>query len=279
MKFSIHYGALGLDTPFEEGFAFAASCGLNGIELVMKENSPLPPDMSSKRLAALRRMAQDAGLRISSLSNACLWSHPLTANEPTQRQLGRESLLRQIDMAEALGADRLLVIPGYAGTDYIPSSEKIPYDTAMERVREGIGSVCAAAEQAGVCLCVENVWNRLLLSPLELAALTDSFHSPAVGLYFDIGNAMLYGDPELWIPLLGSRIRAVHIKDVLRSRADASAHVLLGKGDVPFPAVRAALTEIGYCDWITLEMHIPCSRENLRNQITLMRRWLGRDEG
>lgn len=273
MKFSMHYGALGLDTPFAQGFAFAAECGLQGVELVMKDNSPLPPDTSASRAQELRRMAQDVGLCISGLSNACLWSHPLTANDEFSRQQGWDSLMRQIELASELGAKRLLVIPGYAGTDYIPSAEKVPYDIAMGRVKEGLAFALPAAQQAGVCLCVENVWNRLLLSPLELSALVDDFNSPALGLYFDVGNAMLYGDPELWIPLLGSRIRAVHIKDVLRSRADASAHTLLGKGHVPFPAVRASLNDIGYQDWLTLEVHLTLPRQVLKAQIACMQ-WM-----
>lgn len=272
MKFSMHYGALGLDTPFDQGFAFAAECGLQGVELVMKEDSPLPPDTGASRARELRRMAEDAGLCISGLSNACLWSHPLTANDESSRRLGRDSLLRQIELASQLGAKRLLVIPGYAGTDYIPSAEKVPYDIALGRAKEGLALALPAAQQAGVCLCVENVWNRLLLSPLELAALVDGFDSPALGLYFDVGNAMLYGDPELWIPLLGKRIRAVHIKDVLRNRADASAHTLLGQGHVPFPAVRTALNDIGYQDWLTLEVHLTLPRQILKAQIACMQR-------
>lgn len=274
MKFSMHYGALGLDTRFDQGFAFAAECGLQGVELVMKDDSPLPPDTSPNRARELRRMAEDAGLCISGLSNACLWSHPLTANDESSRRRGWDSLLRQIELAGELGAKRLLVIPGYAGTDYISSAEKVPYDIAMERVKEGLAFALPAAEQLGVCLCVENVWNRLLLSPLELAALVDGFDSQALGLYFDVGNAMLYGDPELWIPLLNQRIRAVHIKDVLRSRADASAHTLLGQGHVPFPAVRAALNDIGYQDWLTLEVHLTLPRQVLKAQIACMQQMM-----
>ena len=271
MKIGVHFGALGNDVGFVEGFQFLASCAIDGVELVMRESSSLDPNTSESRLKEIRRMAEGNGFVINSLTNACLWSNPLTSNDAATRVRGRESLLRQIDMAKALGASHLLVIPGYAGTDYVASSERVRYNVAMQRAREGIAFACHHALDAQVCLCIENVWNRLFLSPLELCALVDELDTKAIGLYFDVGNSMLYGDPELWIDVLGRRIQAVHIKDVLRHRADASAHVLLGEGDVPFLEVKAALERISYDGYCTLEMHRQQGFETAKAQLRIAR--------
>lgn len=272
MKFGVHFGALGDNVDLADGFQHLAGCGIDGVELVMRERSALDPKTPAGKLREIRRMAGDHGLAVFSLSNACLWSFPLTSSDAAVRRRGKESLLRQIDMATELGAGNLLVIPGYAGTDYVPSGEKVRYDVAAQRARDGIAAALPRAQAAGVCLCVENVWNRLFLSPLELCSLVDGFDSPSLGLYFDVGNAMLYGDPELWIEVLGQRIRAVHIKDVLRNRADETAHVRLGEGDVPFFAVKAALKRIGYEGYCTLELHRSRGFDSAKEQLAVMRR-------
>jgi hexulose-6-phosphate isomerase len=41
----------------------------------------------------------------------------------------------------------------------------------------------------------------------------DSFKTPFVGSYFDIGNVLPHGHPEHWVEILGKRIFAVHLKD------------------------------------------------------------------
>ena len=102
------------------------------------------------------------------------------------------------------------------------------------------------ASQVGVRLGVENVWNRFLLSPLEMCDFIDSFQSPWVGAYFDVANVMLYGHPEHWIELLGRRILAMHMKDFRVAVGNMDGFVDLLDGDVDFAAVMAACAAIGF---------------------------------
>jgi len=37
-------------------------------------------------------------------------------------------------------------------------------------------------------LCIENVWNGLFYSPIELRDFVDSFDSEKLGVYLDVGN-------------------------------------------------------------------------------------------
>jgi L-ribulose-5-phosphate 3-epimerase len=89
------------------------------------------------------------------------------------------------------------------------------------------------------------VWNKFLLSPLEMAAYIDEFHSPWIKAWFDVGNVLLYGYPQDWIRTLGKRIVKVHLKDFKR-KEDGYAWVNLGDGDVDWAAVRQAFADIGY---------------------------------
>ena len=98
-----------------------------------------------------------------------------------------------------------------------------------------------------------------LLSPLEFARYIDDFQSPWVGAYFDIGNVVNYGWPEQWIRILGKRILKLDVKEYSRKFRDekgpgAGFAAELGEGDVEWPAVLAALDEIGYRGWGTAEV-------------------------
>lgn len=103
-------------------------------------------------------------------------------------------------------------------------------------------------------LGIENVWNKFLLSPLEMRDFIDSFGSAAVGSYFDAGNVLLTGYPEHWISILAQRIVRVHVKDFKKSVGTAAGFVDMLEGDVDFQAVRTALERIGYDGYVTAEM-------------------------
>ena len=115
------------------------------------------------------------------------------------------------------------------------------------------------AEEVGVKIAIENVWNSFLLSPLECARYIDEFESDWIGWYFDVGNIVNYSWPEHWINTLGPRILKVDIKEYSREKRDnegpyAGFRVPLGEGDCDWPAVVKALEEIGYEGWGTAEI-------------------------
>jgi hexulose-6-phosphate isomerase len=119
------------------------------------------------------------------------------------------------------------------------------------------------AEKMGVELCIENVWNGLLPSPLELAAFVDSFKSEKVGIYFDVGNGLNYHQhPPHWIEILGKRIKRVHFKDFKTSVGNMSGFCDLMEGDVPWQDTINALKAVGYNKTVVAEM-IPSNNEIL----------------
>jgi hexulose-6-phosphate isomerase len=106
-------------------------------------------------------------------------------------------------------------------------------------------------------VCLENVWNGLFTSPLELRGFVDSFGSERIGVYFDVGNVLRYHQhPPHWIELLGSRIKRVHVKD-FAERFDwngSYSFCELGGGDVPWQETVQALDGIGYKSTVAAEM-------------------------
>ena len=106
---------------------------------------------------------------------------------------------KQLEHAAILGVDTILVVPGAVGVDFIPNCEIVPYDQAYDFALEAFGQLAEEAEAVKVSIGIENVWNKFLLSPLELRDFIDKIDSPYVGSYFDVGNVLFSGYPEQWI--------------------------------------------------------------------------------
>ena len=235
-------------------FEHAQKAGYDGVEPVMSESGYLNPSTSQKEILAMRRMAEDLGLEIPSVGVWSLWENNLVSDQESIRNKAFSIVQKQIEAAHLLGADTILVVPGYVGCSFASKPEKIRYDIAYERSQDALSRLSRDAQQAGVAIGIENVWNRFLLSPLETRRFLDESGSDCVGMYLDVGNVIYTGYPEQWIELLAGRIKKLHMSDYRFDQAGIGACVDLFAGDVDFPAVAEAIAKIGYDDYITLEM-------------------------
>ncbi|MEL6922691.1 MAG: sugar phosphate isomerase/epimerase family protein, partial [Bacteroidota bacterium] len=159
------------------------------------------------------------------------------------------------------GGTTVLLVPAVV-------NENINYQDAYERSQAEIRKVLPIAEKTGIKIAIENVWNNFLLSPMEAARYIDEFDSPMIGWYFDVGNIVRYGWPDQWIRILGKRILKIDIKDYSRTKQKEEGiwegfKVKLGDGDANWPAVNAALKEVGYQGWGSAEV-AGGDRERLR---------------
>jgi len=123
---------------------------------------------------------------------------------------------------------------------------------------------------------VENVWNKFLLSPLEMRDFIDSLNSKYIGSYFDVGNVVYSGYPEHWIKILGNRIKKLHFKDFKRSIGTIAGFVPLLEGDVNFPEVIKALEKINYTSYVTGELFPDQSANIVVDTSAAMDKILGR---
>jgi hexulose-6-phosphate isomerase len=142
------------------------------------------------------------------------------------------------------GGNTVLLVAGKvdAGTSY---------DEAWERTMAEIQKLLPYAEESGVKIAIENVWNNFLLSPLEAARYIDAFDHEMIGWYFDVGNVVRYGWPEHWIRILGKRILKLDIKEYSRVKQREEGvwkgfDAELGDGDCNWPVVMQALMDIEY---------------------------------
>lgn len=235
-------------------FSIIQQAGYDGVEPVMSENGYLNQRSTEKEILEIGKLAASYGLEIPSVGVWSLWENNMVSDNPAIREKARDIVKKQIEIAALLGADTILVVPGYVGCDFASKPERIRYDIAYDRCVEALITLAPDAEKAGVHIGIENVWNRFLLSPVEVRNLIRQVASAHVGVYFDVGNIIYIGYPEDWIRILGPYIKKIHLSDYRRDQSGLGAFVDLLAGDVDFPEVAKALCEIGYDDYVTLEM-------------------------
>jgi len=225
----------------------AKKAGFEAIELAVAEKGELSLDSTKEDVGRIVQTAKEAGIELSSLATGLFWDYSLSSSSDKVRDKARRIVKKMLELASYLGVDTILVVPGAV-------AEVVPYDIAYKRSLESLRECVPTAERYKVSIGIENVWNKFLLSPLEMRDFIDQVESEYLGAYFDVGNALLTGYPEHWIRILGKRIKKVHIKDFKVSIGNANGFCDLLEGDVNWAEVMKALREIGYSDYITAEM-------------------------
>jgi len=269
MKKGINHWCFPSSYGVEAAARLAAQAGFQGFEM----NVALPPVQEGARPGAVRltdnlglhdspsltvatgeaearRLAQavrDLGLELPSLSTSLLWQFPLSHPDEAVRQQGVTIVETMLQLAEWMGIDAILVVPGLVTADS-------PYQAVWDRSLEALKHLAGVAARHRVAIGVENVWNKFLLSPLEFRRFLETVDSPWVGAYFDIGNVLVNGYPDQWIRILGPFIRRCHVKDFRTDIGNIQGFVPLLQGHVPWKAVVQALEEIGYDGYLTAEL-------------------------
>jgi len=223
---AVKYGMIGGNGTPEEKLAMIKELGFDGVEPGVGEK--VDP-------AVLKAASEKTGVPIHGVVNGSV-----------------NNIDNAIDRAVFYGASSVLLVAGRV-------KEDMPYAKNYEETQSTIRESIPYAEDKGILLLVENVWNDFLLSPLEAARYIDELESEQAGFYFDVGNCVRWGYPEHWIPVLGNRIKKLDIKEYSRQKQNDEGlwkgfNVKIGDGSVDWAAVRRELAAIGYTGWATAEV-------------------------
>jgi hexulose-6-phosphate isomerase len=243
LKKAIHLGMIAGDMSVMDKFKLAKDMGFQGLE-VNGPNDPAKADILKARDAT--------GVEIADVMDSVHWSDTLSDPKPEVRARGLEGLKSALREAKEYGCQTVLLVPGVV-------NKNVSYQEAWERSQIEIRKAIPLAEELGVKIDIENVWNQFLLSPMEAARYVDEFNSKAVGWHFDAGNIVNYGWPEQWIRILNKRIYNFHVKEFSRAKRDKEGlwkgfDVELLAGDNDWPAIMKALDDIGYKGWLIAEI-------------------------
>jgi len=251
--------------------------------------------VSPAEAAEARKIAEKLGMRIHSVLRG--WAK-FNSDKKNEVEQSLEITIKALRAAKEYGADAILLVPGRIGGMPIPDpwnfrikfdgetghlievveGDNEPYgkyieahNHAYDTCSEAIRRLIPVAEETGVIIAVENVWNNLFVDVRHMAFFIDSFRSPWVRAYFDIANHVKYAPPEQWIRTLGARIVKCHVKDFkLNPDGHGGKFVNIREGSVNWSAVRRALDDVGYDGWMTIEGSGKLSLEERSRRLDLI---------
>ncbi|MCZ6680132.1 MAG: sugar phosphate isomerase/epimerase [Candidatus Poribacteria bacterium] len=232
MKIGIRDGMLGL--PLEETFSKAKEIGFDGVEICIGGNYREHPLWSKSGVAEIRALSEKIGIETPSLSPGGFTSYTFAHPNDETRAEGIAMLQHLSTVSPELGA-KVILVP-FFGNGKIEMEQ-----ITAARFIDGLKAAAETAEKYSVCLALESTLNAD-----DHQQILDQVASPAVGVYYDMGNATGLGyDAAQEIRQLGDAIAQMHIKDTGGNHA--------GEGEVDFPAVIEATHAIGYDGWYVLE--------------------------
>lgn len=231
----------------DEGFGRISEAGITRTELMVS----LPHVDLRQPRDELARQINDAtsrnGLALTSLNPVDL--NLISANGAVADS-SLEQLLLTIDLAEAVGAPTVVVVPGKYSA-LVPMDEQRALDTFRRSVEE----MLPRAAQRGINLAFENVPFGFLESPSQLWSELQSFGTDHIGLTVDAANLHFIGNNiRTEIEAVRDHILIVHISDTTRDRF---AHAHIGDGGLDFAEIATVLRDIGYRGDTVYELATP----------------------
>lgn len=227
-----------------ERLKLAKDAGFDGVDL--DEAASVTPEQA-------RDAVKESGVFVHNAINHAHWNVRLTSPKEEDRAKGRANIEHCIRVSHAAGGVGVLIVVG-SGNDG-PEAE------CNARAKKEIEALIPLAASLGQPILFENVWNKLHYdhdappeqSPQRFIDFVDSFNSPWVGMYYDIGNHWKYGQPREWLKAFGRRAVKLDVKGFSRAK-NKFVDITSDEDDLPWTEVQKGLEEIGFTGWTTAEV-------------------------
>ncbi|MBS0209126.1 MAG: sugar phosphate isomerase/epimerase [Planctomycetes bacterium] len=238
---TLKVGMIKVPGTLTDKFKAAKAAGFQGVEMAA-------PGMD---VAETRKAIAESGLPVDGTVCGSHWQIRHTSADPATRAQALKDLQTALRDTHAVGGHSVLLVVG--------KGEDGPEQEIWQRSVENIAKAVPLAAELGVAIVIENVWNQFLYDHTGGATQTadkyvkyvDEFHSPWVGMQFDIGNHWKYGSMGDWIRQLDKRVLKLDIKGFSRTN---NKFTPIGEGDIDYADVRKALTEINFHGWLAAEV-------------------------
>ena len=238
--------------PAADVLASLKKLGYHGVEWTMSHFDPRTK--SHRELRQLVEQTRDAGLEVSEV---CVQQDLITLDDAARQ----DRIALELECIEAAAAADVQVLNFFTGpAPWNPKAPKIPGDisegAAWDMVFDAFDRLVPAAEKAGVHIAVEGVWGMLCHDYYTTRPLIRHYDSPNLGVNFDPSHDILVDNLDSgWIARRwGSDIKHMHLKDAVGvAEPGKFLFPLLGEGRVDWKGLFAALDEIGYDGFMSVE--------------------------
>lgn len=271
MKFAICNETF-VDWPLASAIEFAAECGYTGVEFAPFTLGASASQISPSQRQEVVRLVQAAGMKTVGLHwlLAKTTGFHLTSPDPAVRRSTAEYLGQLARLCRDLGG-RLMVLGSPQQRNL---AEGVSEAEGMRWAADVIQSALPVLEETGVILAVEPLGpaeGNFLLTAAAGMRLIEMVGSPQCRLHLDCKAMSSEGTP---IPDLLRRYR----DNLLHVHANDPNRQGPGFGDLRFEPILAALDEIGYNGWVSVEVfdYSPGVEQLARRSIEYLCGCLGR---
>jgi sugar phosphate isomerase/epimerase len=234
-----------------------AAIGYRGVEVMADVPHALPAKLNADGRQKILRRIESTGLRASNVNAFTLFAcgdtyHPTWIEEdPRLRETRIEHTIGAIQLAAAIGAATVSLQPGgpLIGTS-------LSRDQAGERFAEGLSRVLPEAQKRNVILAVEPEPGLFIETAGEYLEFKNRYfrNEPTIRMNCDIGHLFCVGeDPATVIRSMPEQIAHIHLEDIGKNRVHQ--HLTPGRGVIDFASVFAAIEDVGYTGWTTVELY------------------------
>ncbi len=245
MKLGVNADIFPREIGFDEMVRLTGDLGYTGIEFNVQAYDLLPRLWGKGRRRELLALARDNGVEFPSI---CMNTHrtwSLADPDPRVREAGVNLLGEIIDLSADLEAEIVLLCAW--------DGEGLDPETSWELFRDSLVQSIPRAEEKGITLALESVDCDFLLTSAKLMRMISEIGADCLGIYLDVGNAASIGLPVVEeIRTAGERACQMHFKD---TEAEFFAQTVpLGEGIIDFRAAMRALREIGFDEYVLVEL-------------------------
>ncbi|MGI6356343.1 MAG: sugar phosphate isomerase/epimerase [Lentisphaerae bacterium] len=279
-RFKIGVMVDSLRLPIPEGVRKARELGADGIQVYVVDGDMSAEALDASRRREFRQLVSDTGLEISALCGD-LGGHGFQIEAENEVKISRSKAI--VDLAVDLGTN---VVTTHIGV--VPPDRNSPVYRNQLKVCKELGEYAA---KRGVAFAIETGPEPAKL----LASFLDEVNSPGVGVNLDPANLVmvLNDDPGQAVYTLKKYIVHTHAKDgvqykpcdpvqVYASFAEGGIEGLnigelfnelpLGEGNVDWDRYLAALSEIGYRGYLTIEREVGANPEaDIRTAVNFLK--------
>lgn len=234
-----------------------AEVGYSGVELMADVPHAYPATFTLEQRERVKLQLTSLGLVVSNVNAFTHFAqgdtyHPSWIEDDIDKRETRiEHTIACIQLAAEFGAASVSLQPGgpMIGTT-------ITRALAAQRFADGLMCVLPRARELGVLLAIEPEPGLFIESAGEFLAFKREFFRDErlVQMNCDVGHLYCVGeDPAAVIRSLKDHVAHVHLEDIGANRVHQ--HLTPGKGAIDFGAIFAALGEIEYRGWVTVELY------------------------